>query len=134
MRGTVMSETVQPGQPKGMLALSVVIMTVGVGWLLTAQGFGPGINWVWTLGLGTIGVLTFVVTGGLDKVSVIIGPFFLIGSLLSILRQTGNLKIDTEVPILVIVIGALLLIAQMPVIPVPSWVDPPSGGSGERLN
>jgi hypothetical protein len=99
---------------------------VGVGWLLSAQGFGPGINWVWTLGLGVIGILTLVVSKGLDKVSVVIGPFFLLASLLSVLRQTSQLSLEIEVPVLVISIGALLLVAQVPAIPKPGWfVAPP---------
>jgi hypothetical protein len=101
--------------------IPILIIVVGVGWLLTAQGFGPGINWVWTLGLGVIGILTFVVSKGLDKVSVVIGPFFLMASLLSVLRQTNQVSLDIEVPVLVISIGALLLIAQVPAIPKPDW-------------
>ena len=100
--------------PKGPIALSIVIITVGVGWLLTSLGFGPGINWIWTLGLGVVGIFAFILSSGLDKVSVILGPFFLISSLLSILRQTGHLTADTEIPVLVIVVGVLLLIAEYP--------------------
>ncbi len=40
------------------LVIPILIMVVGVGWLLTARGFGPGVNWVWTLGLGVIGIQT----------------------------------------------------------------------------
>src|SRR5437870_5764909 len=95
-------------QPKGPVGLALLIITVGIGWLLSAQGIGSGINWIWTLGLGMVGVTTFVVSGGLDKLSVVLGPFFLVASLLSILRQTGQLAFDIEVPILVILIGILL--------------------------
>jgi hypothetical protein len=115
-----------------------LIIVVGVGWLLTAQGFGPGINWVWTLGLGVVGILTFVLSNGFDKVSVVIGPFFLMASLLSALRQTGQLNLDTEVPLLVISIGVLLLVAHLPVIPKPAWfVEPPQppeeSGASKRM-
>jgi hypothetical protein len=103
------------------LIIPVLIIVVGVGWLLTAEGFGPGINWLWTLGLGVIGILTFVLSKGLDKVSVVLGSFFLLASLLSVLRQTGQLSLDIEVPVLVISIGILLLLAQLPAIPKPGW-------------
>jgi hypothetical protein len=118
-----------PSSSRAPLVIPVLIIVVGVGWLLTAQGFGPGINWVWTLGLGVIGILTFVVSKGCDKVSVVIGPFFLLASLLSVLRQTGQLSLDIEVPVLVISIGALLLVAQLPAIPKPDWFValPPPG-------
>ncbi len=105
------------------LIIPVLIIVVGVGWLLTAQGFGPGINWVWTLGLGVIGILTFVVSG-YDKVSVVVGPFFLLASVLAVLRQTGDLRLDVEVPVLVIGIGVLMLVAQLPAVPKPGWFVP----------
>jgi hypothetical protein len=119
------------------LVIPILIIVVGVGWLLTAQGFGPGINWVWTLGLGVIGILTFVVSKGLDKVSVVIGPFFLLASLLSVLRQTSQLSLDSEVPVLVISIGTLLLVAQLPAIPKPGWyvaLPPPAEQSSAPKN
>lgn len=106
---------------KSPLVLSILIITVGVGWLLAAKGFVPGIDWIWTLGLGVVGILTFVLSGGLDKLSIIVGPLLLGGSVLSILRQTGQLNLDTEVPVLVIMIGVLLFIAQMKFIPPPAW-------------
>ena len=39
-----------------------------------------------------------------------------------ILRQTGRISLDVEVPILVIVIGCLLLIARSKSIPLPDWM------------
>jgi hypothetical protein len=117
------------------LIIPILIIVVGVGWLLTAQGFVPGINWVWTLGLGVIGILTFVVSKGFDKVSVVIGPFFLLASLLSALRQTSQLSLDIEVPILVISIGVLLLVAQLHAIPQPDWfVAPPLSTEGHNAS
>ena len=109
---------------KGPVVLALLIITVGVGWLLTTLAVAPGINWVLTLSLGMIGVLSFVVSGGIDKVSVIVGPFFLVGSVLSILRQAKMLTIDVEVPICVILIGILMLVAQLQMIPLPKWFIP----------
>jgi len=117
--------------PKGRVALAILIITVGVGWLLTSLGILPEINWVWTLCLGVTGILVFVVSGGVDKVSVVVGPFFLICSVLSILRQTGRLNENTELPLIVIVAGVLFLFAQLPVIPIPRWLTPlPPPGKG----
>ena len=120
-------------QPKGPLVVALLIITVGVGWLLTAMGYGPGINWVWTLGLGVIGILIFVISGGLDKLSIVLGPFFLVSSFLSILRQVGKLPFDTEVPVLVILIGVLLLVAQMKVIPTPKWLSPTGDSDSKSI-
>src|SRR5437870_2965505 len=99
----------------------ILMITVGIGWFLTAKGIGPGINWVWTLGLAMVGILSLV--GGLDKVSVVLGPSLLIASILSVLRQTDQLSVDLEVPLLVIVLGVFLLVARLPAIPIPAWAQ-----------
>ena len=106
---------------KKTLLLPILLITVGVGWLLTTLGVALGIDWVWTLALAVVGLLTFV-GGGFDKVTVVIGPFFILASGLSILRQTDRLHLDIEIPILVIIAGVLLLVARMPVIPIPKWM------------
>lgn len=105
---------------KKSLLMPILLIAIGTGWLLTALTIVPGVNWVWTLGLAAIGVLALAV-GGLDKVTVVIGPLFIVASFLSILRQTERLPIDVEVPVLVILAGILLLVARSPRIPVPAW-------------
>lgn len=119
-----MAEKETPSAGKGPFVLAVLIIVLGVAWLLSARGVGLGVNWIWTLGLGTVGVLTFVLSGGLDKFSVVFGPFFIACSVLSILRQSGTLALDTELPVLVILIGVLLLVAQMRFVPPPKWFAP----------
>ena len=103
------------------LVTPLLLIIVGTGWLLTALGVVPGIDWVWTLGLAAVGLLTFVL-GGFNKVTVVLGTFFITTSILSVLRQTGRVTIDVEIPILVIVAGLLLLVARHPAIPVPKWI------------
>jgi len=103
------------------LILPFLLIAVGAGWLLTTLGVAPGIDWIWTLGLAIVGLLTLAVSG-IDKVSVVIGPLFIFASSLSILRQTGRLRFDVEIPILVILAGVLLLVARMPAIPIPKWI------------
>jgi hypothetical protein len=110
---------------KKTLLLPALLIIVGVGWLLTTLGIVPGIDWVWTLGLAAVGFLTFLV-GGFDKVTFVAGVFFIVTSVLSVLRQTGRISLNVEVPILVILAGALLLIARHPLIPIPNWVDDPA--------
>lgn len=106
---------------KKTLVIPILLIALGIGWLLTTLGVVPEIDWVLTLGLAAVGLLTFIL-GGWDKVTVVIGPFFLVASCLSILRQTGRLHIDTEVPILVIAAGLLLLVARLPSISPPAWL------------
>ena len=106
------------------LIVPVMLITFGSGWLLTTLGVAPQIDWVWTLGIAVVGVLAFAL-GGIDKVTVVVGPFFLLAAFLSVLRQTGRLRIDMEVPILIIAIGILLLIARLHSIPAPAWLVQP---------
>src|SRR5436190_22587730 len=104
------------------LAIPLLLITLGVGWLLMTMGVVPQIDWVWTLGVAVIGVLAFAL-GGFDKVTFVVGTFFLLASFLSILRQTGRLRIDVEIPVLVIAAGVLMLVALLRFIPVPRWLE-----------
>jgi hypothetical protein len=101
--------------------LPLLLMTFGVGWLLTSLGIAPRVDWVWTLGIGGVGLLTLAF-GGLNKFTVVVGPFLILSSAFAFLRQLGMLQFEVEAPLLVIIFGALLLVAQMPAIPVPTWI------------
>jgi hypothetical protein len=106
---------------KKTLLVPILTITLGIGWLLTALDVAPRIDWAWTLGLAVIGLATLAL-GGIDKVTVVVGPFFLIGSLLSVLRQSGRLTLDVEVPILVITAGVLMLVARSKAVRTPQWL------------
>lgn len=106
---------------KRTIILPILLIVIGSGWLLTTLGVGPGIDWIWTLGLAVTGMLMFAV-GGFDKATFVAGSFFIVASCLSLLRQTERVTIDVEVPILVIVSGILMLVARHPKIPVPKWI------------
>jgi hypothetical protein len=108
--------------------LPVLLITFGVGWLLTSLGLVPSIDWVWTLGIGVVGVLTLAF-GGVNKFTVVIGLFLIISSGLSFLRQMGMLRFEIEAPLLVIVFGTLLLLAQLPTVPMPPWIIPERKGN-----
>jgi hypothetical protein len=101
--------------------LPLLLMTFGVGWLLTSLGIAPRVDWVWTLGIGGVGLLTLAF-GGLNKFTVVVGPFLILSSAFAFLRQFGMLQFEVEAPLLVIIFGALLLVAQMPAISVPNWI------------
>ena len=108
-----------------VLAFAIILTATGVGWLLMSLGLSTNVNWVWTLLLAGLGIVAIVMSGGLDKFSVVAGPFFLAASGLSILRQSGRLSDDVEVPILVIIVGVLLFVAQTRYVPVPRWFGLP---------
>ena len=107
------------------LVISLLTITVGVGWLLASKGIAPHINWVWTLGMAVCGVLMFALMG-FDKLSFVLGAFFLVCSGMSVLRQQSMVTVETEAPLLVIVAGVLLLLARSKRVPVPNWFTPPS--------
>lgn len=123
----------KPMTDKKTLVVPVLLITLGIGWLITTLGVVPQINWVWTLGVALVGLLTFAI-GGIDKVTVVVGPFFILASCLSILRQTGRLSIDLEVPLLVIAAGVLLLVARLQSIPIPKWLTEQSKTSSPLPN
>jgi hypothetical protein len=104
----------------GSIAVPVLIITVGVGALLSAMGVGEGVDWIWSLGLAVVGV--FALASGVDKVTAVVGPFLVFASIFSVLRQTGRLSVNLEMPMLVIVFGVLMLIARIAPIPTPTWL------------
>jgi hypothetical protein len=107
----------------------LLIIALGVGWLLTVQGVLPGVNWVWVLGLGAAGVAVLGIIG-IDKATMVIGPFLIFAMVLSLLRQTKRLTIDSEVPVLVIGFGILLLLVQLIKLPPAKWLYDPQHGDG----
>ena len=102
------------------IVVPVIIVVVGVGWLLTTHNVIGGVNWVWVLGLAAAGVLTMAL-GGIDKFTFVVGPFLIIATIFSILRQTDQIKIDTEVPCMMIIAGLLILLARFLPVPTPQW-------------
>jgi predicted membrane protein len=106
--------------PKGIL-LSLLITAIGVAWLLNTLHFIGGVDWIWTIALAGAGIVSFAVTK-LNKISFIFGAFLVVASIFSVLRQTGLITLEVEVPILVIVFGILFMIAQSPMIPLPQSI------------
>ena len=107
---------------KYALAIPVLIIGLGVTWLLNALHIAPGIDWLWTGGLAVCGLLILAI-GGLNKLTIVLGPFLLIGSVLSIFRQNGSLSVTIEMPVLFIVFGVLLLVAYLLPVPLPKFMQ-----------
>ena len=116
------------------LVLPILMIVVGIGWLLTTLGVFPGVDWVWSLGLAAAGTLVLTV-GGFDKATVVVGPFLLSASVLSVFRQLGHLTDEVEGPVLLILGGLFALVARHSSIPVPAWyaeADEVTPGSGSE--
>jgi hypothetical protein len=105
------------------IVVAVFTITFGVTLLLNNLHILPGVDWVWTGSLGVCGLLVLV-AGGLNKLTCVVGPTLIVGSLLSVLRQTGRMSSDIEMPLLFIVFGVLLLIAHLLPLPPPEFMRP----------
>ena len=110
------------GGDRASIAIPIIVITVGVGWLLVTRNILPGVNWVWVLGLSVGGLLIFVV-GGFNKVTIVLGPLLTIAGIFTLLRQTDRMNSAMEAPLLVIIGGVLALISRLSPLPSPEWKD-----------
>ena len=99
----------------------ILLTAAGTGWLLTARDVIPGVQWAWVLGLAALGGLVLFIEG-VNKFSFVVGPALIVGSLLSVLRQMGYCSVDTEVPLLTIVLGGLWTLTYALPLSLPNWV------------
>ena len=97
---------------KPALAISFLIVALGVAWLLNAMRIAPNLDWIWIIGLGVSGILLLTVTR-LDRFNFITGITLIVSSVLAALRQSGRLTINIEAPVLFITVGILLFVAQL---------------------
>ena len=88
----------------------VLLVALGAGWLLNTLEILPGVNWAYILCVGALGVV--ILLQGINKLSFVVGLFLVIGSVAAYLRQGGYLSLNVELPGMVIVLGALMLIAH----------------------
>lgn len=102
--------------------MPLLVTSFGIAWLLKQSEIAPTVDWIWAIFLAVVGILIPLVVG-LDKVTVVVGPGFLVACCLTLLRQSETLKPDLEVPILVIAVGGLMIIALLPTIPKAKWLD-----------
>jgi hypothetical protein len=109
---------------KEPLILAGGMIILGLAWLLNSFDVIPGVNWVWTLPLGALGLITLGF--GINKVTFVIGPFLMVASILSVMRQTDRISADREVPLLMIVLGVLMLASYFLPLPLPDWAQHPS--------
>ena len=114
-------------QDSKQYVVPVLVIAVGIGWLLNVQGVFPPVDWLWTGGLAVVGILMLVI-GTIDKLTGVLGPFLIIASICSVLRQTERLSIEKEIPVLVIVLGILLVIVNVINLPTPESMKQDENG------
>ncbi|MEO6784681.1 MAG: hypothetical protein ABI318_01005 [Chthoniobacteraceae bacterium] len=108
---------------KPAIAISLLIVALGVAWLLNAKGVMPELDWIWIIGLGVSGILLLTVTR-LDRFNFVAGLSLIVSSVLAALRQSKKIDVNIEAPVLFITIGVLLLLAQLLPLP-PAGGEPP---------
>ncbi len=95
---------------KAGIVVAVGIMAVGVCGLLNNLDVLPGVGWFPPGGLAVAGGLLFLLTG-VNKLSFVLGPFLLVGAVLSVLHQLGRVETSIVLPLLLILFGLLLLLS-----------------------
>jgi hypothetical protein len=112
-----------PIAKRATVAVPVLVITFGVGWLMQAHEVGgpPAVGWIWVLMSAVLGVVV-VAVAGLDKLTAVLGPMLVLIGLLIYLFQRGLLDLRTEVPLAIIVLGALMLGSRLSNLPRPNWL------------
>jgi hypothetical protein len=96
--------------------LPVTLIVVGLVWLAWQFRIFPDIDWIIAAGLvaGGIAVLVF---DGVTKSSVVIGPFLMATGGAWALHEFQRVEWKYLIPTLLVVLGALMLVARNPGIP-----------------
>jgi hypothetical protein len=100
--------------------ISLLTIGLGIGWLMNMFPSVPNAHWVWTLGMGLAGLLVIALCG-VNKLTVVTGPFLIAASVFTILRRSGTFDLHHEMPALVIALGALMLLSVLAPVPAPGW-------------
>jgi hypothetical protein len=106
------------------LVIPLAMVAIGGGALLTTLKIMPGFDWVLPISLAMVGI-AFPLSIGFDKVTFVACMVFLAIAVMSVMRQLSIISTSVEIPGLVIWIGIVLLVARMPVIPNPTWMENP---------
>ena len=97
-------------------SLPVALIVVGAAWLLWYYRLFPHIDWIIALGL-TGGGVVIMVLDGITKSSIVAGPFLIGAGVAWLLHDRFGTSWLVLVPSLLILVGALMLIARLPQIP-----------------
>lgn len=97
-------------------SLPVTLIVVGLGWLLWEFRLFPDIDWI--IGLGfVVGGIAVLALDGLNKNSVVVGPFLVAIGIAWLAHDRYGTHWRYIVPLMLMLLGALLLIARSPRVP-----------------
>jgi hypothetical protein len=94
------------------VVLSFAIILAGVGWLLAELELIDRWGWIWSAVLAASGI-QILITRGMNRMTLIVGPYLIICSGFSILRLYAQLPVRYEIPSLVIAFGVVMLVVTL---------------------
>jgi hypothetical protein len=97
-------------------SLPVALIVVGLGWLLWEFRLFPDLDWIISLGFVIGGVLVLVLDG-VNKNSVVIGPFLVGIGVAWFLHDRYYFPWRVTIPGLLVLLGLLMLVARSTRIP-----------------
>ncbi len=104
-----------------LMAIPIIIIVLGLAWLMMAAHWGEDIDWVQAAALALVALVSWLLSG-IDKVTVVVIPWFLLASVCSLLHDTGTLDINLIVPVLTVAFGCLVLLALLLKVPRPTFM------------
>ena len=99
-----------------------LIISIGLAWLLNNMSLLPNIEWIWVIVSAYAGIMCLSVSK-INKVTAVAGPLLIIHSIMSFLRQNGIIKLEIELPLMIIVLGFLMLISEKKNLPMPDFEE-----------
>lgn len=97
-------------------SLPVTLIVVGLGWLLWEFRLFPDIDWIISLAFIAAGVAVMAIDG-INKNSVVVGPFLIAIGCAWLLHDRYGTHWRYIVPFMLVLLGALMLIARSPRVP-----------------
>ena len=97
-------------------ALPITLIVVGLVWLLWYQGWLPDKDWVIAIGFIAAGIAVLALDG-FTKTSVVMGPFLVAIGVAWIVHDRYRTSYGVIVPAMLVILGALMLVARSPAIP-----------------
>ncbi len=93
------------------IVFPVLLIVIGAGWLLNKFDYFPSMRWLVILGLLVAGVAILAIEG-VNKSTVVLAPMLIASGLAILFRLQYGLAWSLQWPVLLILWGALLLLAR----------------------
>lgn len=97
-------------------SLPVTLIVVGLGWLLWEFRLFPDVDWIISLGF-IVGGIALLVLDRINKNSIVIGPFLIAVGIAWFMHERYGTSWRVVAPVLLVVLGALMLVARSPRVP-----------------